>query len=112
MSGVPAFKLVEAGFSQSQVEALAEFMQTEAARRSDLMGIEHHLDARITETKAELKAEIAEVVRRLDARISETKSELKAEITEIKGTQRLHNWMIGFNIGLTLLTFGKLFFTH
>ncbi len=50
MTGVPAFKLVEAGFSQSQVEALAEFMQTEAARHADLL-----------EVKAELKADIGGV---------------------------------------------------
>ena len=37
MSGVPAFRLVEAGFPQPQVEALAEFMQTEAVRRSDMI---------------------------------------------------------------------------
>lgn len=79
MSGVPAFKLVEAGFSQPQVEALAEFMQTEAARRSDLM---------------------------------EVKSELKADIDAVKSTQRLHNWMIAFNIGLTLLVLGKLLMLH
>lgn len=90
MSGVPAFKLVEAGFSQSQVEALAEFMQTEAARRSDLLEVEHRLDTRISEIKSE---------------IADVKSELKA-------TFRLHNWMIGFNIGLTLLILGKLFLAH
>ena len=94
MSVVPAFRLVEAGFSQPQVEALAEFMQTEAARRSDLMEVEHRLDTRIGEVKAELKADITEV-----------KAELKA-------TSRLHNWMIGFNVGLTLLILGKLFLTH
>jgi hypothetical protein len=76
MSGVPAFKLVEAGFSQPQVEALSEFMQTEAARRSDLMEVEHRLDT---------------------------------SIAEVKATLRLHNWMISFNIGLTLLVLGKLF---
>jgi hypothetical protein len=55
MTGVPAFRLVEAGFSQPQVEALAEFMQTEAARRSDLL-----------EVKAELKTDIA----KLDGRVT------------------------------------------
>jgi len=83
MSAVPAFRLVEAGFSQPQVEALAEFMQTEAARRSDLMEVEHRLDTRIGEIKAELRA-----------------------------TSRLHNWMIGSNVGLTLLILGKLFIAH
>jgi len=90
MSAVPAFKLVEAGFSQPQVEALAEFMQTEAVRRSDLQ-----------ETKAELKAEIVA-----------TEHRLEVQIAEVKATQKVHNWMIGFNIGLSLLILGKLFIAH
>ena len=69
-------------------------MQTEAARRSDLMKVEHRLDARIGEVKCDLKADIAEI---------------KAEM---KSTSRLHAWMIGFNVGLTLLILGKLFLTH
>ena len=48
MSAVPAFRLVEAGFSQPQVEALAEFMQTEAARRSDLMEVEGRAEGDVT----------------------------------------------------------------
>lgn len=96
--GVPAYRLEEAGFSRSQVEALSEFLQTEAARRSDLMESEHRLGA-----------EIKAVEHRLDARITETEHRLQTQITEVKATQRLHNWMIGFNIGLTLLVLGKLF---
>ncbi len=76
MSAIPAFKLVEAGFSQPQVEALAEFMQTEAARRSDLL-----------EAKAELKADIIASEHRLDARIGEaiaSEHRLDARIGEAK----------------------------
>ena len=87
MSVVPAFRLVEAGFSQPQVEALSEFLKTEAARRSDLLESEH----------------------RLDARMGEVEHRLEIQIAEVKGTQRVHNWMIGFNIGLSLLILGKLF---
>lgn len=91
---IPAFKLVEAGFSQPQVEALAEFMQTEAARRSDLMESEHRLDTRIGEVKSELKADIAEV---------------KAEL---KSTSRLHNWMIGVVLAFQMAIFAKMFLMH
>lgn len=98
MSGVPAFKLVEAGFSQTQVEALSESMETEAARRADLESTEHRLEMRISESKADLKSDIAEV-----------KADLKSDVAELKATQRLHNWMLGFNLALTLLILGKLF---
>jgi hypothetical protein len=54
MTGVPAFKLVEAGFSQPQVEALAEFMQTEAARRSDLMEVRTDLKADVASVRSEV----------------------------------------------------------
>jgi len=98
MSGVPAFKLVEAGFSQPQVEALSEFLQTEAARRSDLEGAEHRLDSRI-----------GEVEHKLDARVGDAEHRLEVKIADLQGTARLHNWMIGFNIALSLLILGKLF---
>lgn len=86
MSAVPAFKLVEAGFSQPQVEALAEFMQTEAARRSDLLETEHRLDTKISEVKTELA--------RVDGRIV------------------LLQWMIGFVLAFLVAIFAKLFLAH
>ena len=72
MSTLPAFKLVEAGFSQPQVEALSEFLETEAARRSDLVGTEH----------------------RLDQKIGDVEHRLSKEIAEVKATQKVHNWML------------------
>ena len=81
MSAVPAFKLVEAGFSQTQVEALAEFMQTEAARRSDLLETEHRLDTRI----GEVRAELAVLSERMERRAAETEG-------------RLIKWVIGIGL--------------
>lgn len=95
---VPAYRLEEAGIFRPQVEALSEFVQTEAVRRSDLMESEHRLGG-----------EIKAVEHRLDARITETEHRLQTQINDVMATQRLHNWMIGFNIGLTLLVLGKLF---
>ena len=87
MSGVPAFKLVEAGFSQPQVEALAEFMQTEAARRSDLLEVEHRLDTKIDGVEHRLEAKIDAV---------------KADVVLLK-------WMNGFVLAFLVAIFGKLF---
>jgi len=97
MSSVSAFKLVEAGFSQPQVEALAEFMQTEAARRSDLM-----------ETKAELKADIAE----LKGEISDVRADLKTDNARLDGRILLLQWMVGFVLAFLVAIFAKLFLTH
>ena len=90
MAGVPAFKLVEAGFSQPQVEALADFMQTEAARRSDLIDVEH----------------------RLEGKILETEKRLESKIEDVRSTVRLHGWMLSFVTGINLLVLGKMLMNH
>jgi len=94
MSGVPAFKLVEAGFSKPQVEALAEFRQTEGARRSDLLEVEHRLET-----------QIGEVEHRLETKIGEVRSDL----TELKGEFRLLKWMNGFVLAFLVAIFAKIF---
>lgn len=86
----PAFKLEEAGFSKPQIEALSEFMQTEAARRSDLLQTEYRLDTRLNEARAELKTELA----RQDGKIT------------------LLPWMMGFVLAFLAAIAGKLFLAH
>jgi hypothetical protein len=66
MSASAVLKLQKAGFSLEQVEALADFMDTQAASKADL-----------GEAKNELKADIAEVKNELKAEITEVRSELK-----------------------------------
>lgn len=83
MSAVPAFKLVEAGFSQPQVEALAEFMKNEAASRSDLLGVEHRLETKIGEVKTELATQAGKI--------------------------SLLQWMLGFVLAFQAAIFAKLF---
>jgi len=86
MSAVPAFKLVEAGFSQPQVEALAEFMQTEAARRSDLLETEHRLESKI--------------------------GDVRQDVVKLDGRVLLLQWMIGFVLAFLVAIFAKLFLAH
>jgi hypothetical protein len=86
MSAVPAFKLVEAGFSQPQVEALAEFMQTEAARRSDLLETEHRLESKI--------------------------GDVRQDVVRLDGRVLLLQWMIGFVLAFLVAIFAKLFLAH
>jgi hypothetical protein len=70
MSASAVLKLQKVGFTVEQVEALADFMDTQAASkadlfketaaiRADLEGAEHRLETRIIETKSELRADIA-----------------------------------------------------
>lgn len=87
MSTLPAFKLVEAGFSQPQVEALSEFLQTEAARRSDLVGTEH----------------------RLDQKISDVEHRLSKDIAEVKASQKVNNWMLGTVLAILVAVSLRLF---
>lgn len=55
MSASAILKLQKVGFTSEQVEALADFMDTQAASKADLESTEHRLDVKITEVKSELR---------------------------------------------------------
>ena len=102
---VPAFKLEEAGFSRSRVEALAEFMGAQAASKTDLLETEHRLKQDI----AAVKSDLLEAEHRLDMRIDAGEHRLKQDIAANKID--LIKWMIGIafaQIGLVFAIF-KLF---
>ena len=50
MTAIALIKLQKAGFSQYQVEALAEYLDTQAATKADIAALE----LKLAETKAEL----------------------------------------------------------
>ncbi|MDR3517505.1 MAG: hypothetical protein P4M00_17000 [Azospirillaceae bacterium] len=72
MSASTILKLQKVGFTTEQVEALADFMDIQAASKADLGA-----------TKGELKAEIAATKSELNANLAATRSELKANIAEL-----------------------------
>ena len=80
MSASAILRLQRAGFTTEQVEALADFMDTQAASKADLAAAEHRLETRIADTKAELKDDIAA----LRAEGADTKAELKADIAALR----------------------------
>jgi hypothetical protein len=95
MSASAVLNLQKVGFTIEQVEALADFMDTQgaskadlfketAAIRADLEGAEHRLETRIIETRSELRADLEGAEHRLETRIIETRSELKADIAAVK----------------------------
>lgn len=100
MSAIPAFKLVEAGFSQPQVEALAEFMQTEAARRSDLFEAKAELKADIAEVKAALKTEVLVLAERIERRSAESDAKLQMVRNE------LVRWVVGAGVAAIVTIIG------
>lgn len=58
-----AFKLQDAGFTRQQVEALGEFLDTQAATKTDLIEAKTELKAEIAEAKTDiLKAILAIVI--------------------------------------------------
>lgn len=80
MSASAVLRLQKVGFSAEQVEALADFMDTQAASKADLEAAEHRLDTRLLESKAELEA----VEHRLNARLLENRAELKGCIADVR----------------------------
>ena len=49
-----AFKLQDAGFTRAQVEALGEFLDTQAASKTDLLETEHRLEVKVSEAKTDI----------------------------------------------------------
>ncbi|WP_147164708.1 hypothetical protein, partial [Pararhodospirillum oryzae] len=76
---VHAFRLEEAGFTRSQVEALSDFMDTQAASKADLEAVAHRLETKI----AEVQVGIAEVKSALHGEITEVHSATKADLESL-----------------------------
>jgi hypothetical protein len=70
MSASAILKLQKVGFTAEQVEALADFMDTQAASKADLFEVRSELKADLAETKAELKADVAAVLKQVEQRIT------------------------------------------
>jgi DNA-binding transcriptional MerR regulator len=79
MGASAVLKLQKVGFSAEQVEALADFMDTQVASKADVEGVEHRLGARLQEVKTELEA----VEHRLESRILEAKNDLLKTIIAV-----------------------------
>ncbi|MCW2238189.1 hypothetical protein [Azospirillum canadense] len=73
MSASAILKLQKAGFSSEQVEALADFMDSQAASKADVERVEHRLETLIAEPRAESKAGLVGV----ESTVTGVKSELR-----------------------------------
>lgn len=61
MSASAILKLQKVGFTTEQVEALADFMDTQAASKADLFEVRSELKAVLFEVRSDVKADIAAV---------------------------------------------------
>jgi hypothetical protein len=75
MSGIAILKLQRAGFTDQQVEALAEYHEAGAATQSDILGLDRKLDA----VRSDLEIRITDLDRKLDA----VRSDLEIRITDL-----------------------------
>lgn len=95
MSASAILKLQRSGFTQEQVEALAEFMDTQAASKADLEAVAHRLETKIAEVRTEAKAGLAEA-----------KAELKAEMAAVRVD--VIRWVVGLSMAQLALMVGIL----
>ena len=113
VSASAILKLQAAGFSVEQVTALAELIDSQASRKSDLLEVEHHLETRINDVEHRLETKIDDVEHRLEAKIDEVEHRLEARIigveTKIAESKiDMIKWMVGLLLAQTGLLLGGL----
>jgi hypothetical protein len=71
MTAAAILKLQRAGFTEEQVEALADYFDEQLATKADLAAAEARLEGIIQQVRGELKTEAA----RLEAKIKQSRSD-------------------------------------
>jgi hypothetical protein len=93
------------------IEAGASEQKARAASRA-VADMEGHF-ANLEKDISALERKVAEFRSDLDRKISELRSELRSHVdqgfTEIRGTLRLHNWMLGTTLAFLVAIFFKVF---
>jgi Skp family chaperone for outer membrane proteins len=86
MSGIAILKLQRAGFTEQQVEALAEYHEAGAATKSDIAGLDRKLDATRADIEIKLDALRSDLdfkISELDRKIDATRSDLESKFSEL-----------------------------
>lgn len=120
MSAAAILKLQASGFSIEQVTALAELIDTQAATKADVEGVEHRLELKIADLKAELKGDIAAIrsesksdIAAVRTDITSVRTEIASVRTEIANTKNdILRWFFGFNIALVVAVFAIAKYLH
>jgi hypothetical protein len=84
MSASAILKLQKVGFTTEQVEALADFMDTQSASKADVEAATHKLDKSITSVRSDLdlsiaavRSELENLVHKVDMSIAGVKGDLR-----------------------------------
>ena len=105
MNAIAVYKLEEAGFKRNQVEALVEFLDTQAVTKLDLEKSTHQLQQEIAAVRTELKQDIAELRSELKQEIAAVRQELAI----LRGEINVHRWILGFNTAMLIALLLKVF---
>ena len=109
MSATAILKLRESGFSDQQVSALAELVDTQAATKSDVEMAAQRLAHQAAEDRAAAKAALEAVEHQLTTKIGGVEHRLELKIGDAKADIRLLRWMTGFVLAFQVLIFAKIF---
>ncbi len=109
MSASAVLKLQKVGFTVDQVEALADFMDTQAASKADLERGIAMVRADLADTKSEIRAEISEVKSELKADLMEVEHHLDSKISAVRADVNHLKWMGGVIVAFQVAMFVKLF---
>lgn len=99
LSASAILRLQKVGFTAEQVEALADFMDTQAASKSDVLEVKSELKADIAELRNELKADIAEVRNELKADFASVHAALQAESAERRSEMKMLEQRMAIKMG-------------
>jgi len=83
MGASTILKLQKVGFSAEQVEALADFMDTQVASKADLEAATHRLEMQIADVRSDVKTEVASVrseIKILEQRIVQSEQRMTIKL--------------------------------
>src|SRR5208283_5073247 len=109
MSATIILKLRESGFTDEQVSALAELVDTQAATKSDVETAAQRLAHQIAENRTTAKADLETVEHQLTTKFEGIERRPELKIGDAKADINLLRWMTGFVLAFQLIIFAKLF---
>jgi outer membrane protein TolC len=109
MSATIILKLRESGFTDEQVSALAELVDTQAATKSDVESAAQRLAHQAAEDRTAAKADLEAAEHQLATKIEGAENRLVLKIGDARADINLLRWMTGFVLAFQLIIFSKLF---
>ena len=94
--------LIEAGASQEKARAASRAV-------ADMEGHFAKIEKGLSELRSDVGHEILAFRSHVDHEITALRSDMNQGFTDIRGTLRLHNWMLGTGLALLIAVFFKVF---